>query len=115
MLSTIYITKKGAPDSNHGAPSILLSGAWHRISLILFAGNDSFVGANLSARAAFDASVGIDVVDIAFRDSLYGANGQTCTASHTFVSDYVSHDNLFFGRLLQYCLFYSAKLAFFRA
>lgn len=58
----------------------------------LFAGDDSFAGANFSARATLDAGVGIDVVDIAFGDSLNGANGQTGAASNAFVSDYVSHD-----------------------
>ena len=58
----------------------------------LFSGDDCFAGANFSAAAAFDAGVGIDVIDIAFRDSLYGANGKTCSASHTLISDYVSHD-----------------------
>ena len=39
-----------------------------------------------------ERSVGIDVIDIAFRNSLNGANGKTCSASYTLVSDYVSHD-----------------------
>ena len=49
----------------------------------LFARDDSVVGANLGARATFDAGVGIDVVDFALRDSFYGANGlagATCYA-----------------------------------
>jgi hypothetical protein len=33
---------------------------------LLFAGSDSTAGANFSARTAFDASIGIDFVDIAF-------------------------------------------------
>lgn len=53
--------------------------------------NDCFRGAYFSARTAFNASVGIDVVDIAFRDCLYGANGCASAASYTFVSNYVSH------------------------
>ncbi len=52
---------------------------------------NSFAGANFGARAAFDASIGIDVVDVAFRDSFNGANGQASAASHTFVGNYVSH------------------------
>lgn len=43
---------------------------------------DSVVGANCCAGAAFDASVGVDYVDGAFRDSLNGAFGQTGAASH---------------------------------
>lgn len=34
----------------------------------LFAGDDSFAGANFSAASAVDAGVGIDFVDVAFRD-----------------------------------------------
>ena len=60
---------------------------------LLFSGNDCFAGANFSAAAAFDASVGIDVVDVTFRDCFNGANGKTSSASYTFISDYVSHDN----------------------
>ena len=59
----------------------------------LFAGNDSTAGANLSAAAALDASVGIDVVDVTFRDSLNGANGHTCATSHARISNNVSHDD----------------------
>lgn len=57
----------------------------------LFAGDDSFAGANRSASAAIDAGVGIDVVDVAFRDSANGALGKTCAASYAFVGDYVCH------------------------
>lgn len=41
----------------------------------LFAGVDSVVGANLSARTAVDASLRIDNIDVAFADALGGANG----------------------------------------
>lgn len=53
-----------------------------------------FAGANFGARTTFDASVGIDVIDITFRDCLYGANGKTCAASDAFVSNNVSHSCL---------------------
>ena len=59
--------------------------------LRLFTGDDGLAGANLSASAALDASVGIDNVDVAFRDSLNRAVGQAGAASDTFVSNYVSH------------------------
>lgn len=49
--------------------------------------NDCFAGANFGARTAFDAGVGIDVIDFAFRDSFNGANGQTGAASHAFVGN----------------------------
>ncbi len=52
-------------------------------------------GANLGARAAFDAFVGIDVIDVAFGDCFYGANGQAGAACYAGVSDYVSHNYSF--------------------
>lgn len=52
---------------------------------------DCVVRTNLSAATAFDAEIGVDVVDFALRDSLYGANGQTSSASDATISDYVSH------------------------
>lgn len=63
----------------------------------LFAGDDSLAGANLCAAAALDASIGIDVIDVAFRDSLYGTYGETSAASNALISDYVSHDSLSFN------------------
>ena len=62
-----------------------------QVSPELFAGDDSFAGANLCAAAALDAGVGIDLVDIALGDSLNGAYGKTCAAGNTLVSNYVSH------------------------
>ena len=59
----------------------------------LFARFDSAAGANFCARTTFDACIGIDVIDFAFRDCFNGANGETCTASHTSVSDNVSHNS----------------------
>ncbi len=58
----------------------------------LFARYDCFAGANFSARTAFDAGIGIDVVDVAFRDSFYGTNGETSAASDAFVSNNVCHN-----------------------
>lgn len=55
---------------------------------------NSFAGANFGARAAFDASIGIDVVDVAFRDSVNGTNGLASAASHARVGNNVSHDRL---------------------
>lgn len=53
--------------------------------------NDSFAGAYFRARTTFDAFVGIDVVDVAFRDSANGAFREASAASDTVVGDYVSH------------------------
>lgn len=61
----------------------------------LFAGDDSFAGANFSASAALDARVGIDYIDVAFRDSFNGAVGQAGAASDAFVGNYVSHCSSF--------------------
>lgn len=57
----------------------------------LFAGIDCVVGANRCAGTAVNAGIGIDYIDCAFGDSFNGAFGQTGAASHTAVSDYVSH------------------------
>lgn len=57
----------------------------------LFAGDDSFAGANFSARATFDASIGVDVVDVAFRNCVNGANGLASATSHTRICNNVSH------------------------
>ena len=54
---------------------------------------DSFAGANFSARTAFDAGIGVDVIDVAFRDSANGAFREASAASDTFVSNYVSHSS----------------------
>ncbi len=61
----------------------------------LFARDDSFAGANRSASATVDAGVGVDVVDITFRDSANGAFGEAGAASDTFVGNYVSHSSQF--------------------
>ncbi len=57
----------------------------------LFAGLDSAAGANFGTAAAFDAGIGIDVVDFTLGDSFNGANGKAGTASYAAVSNYVSH------------------------
>lgn len=67
------------------------SSAQGAISAILFAGDDSVVGAYGSASAAIDASIGIDVIDFAFGNSSYGAFGETGATSYARVSDYISH------------------------
>ena len=41
--------------------------------------NDSFAGAYFRARTTFDAFVGIDVVDVAFRNCFNGAHGDVIT------------------------------------
>lgn len=58
---------------------------------------DCIIGAHLSAAAAVYASVGIDVIDIAFRDSLYGANRDASAASDAIVVNYVCHSSLEFS------------------
>lgn len=63
----------------------------NKVRCVSLARNDSFAGANFRARTALDAFVGIDVVDVAFRNCFNGANGEAGAASNAFVSDYVSH------------------------
>ncbi len=58
------------------------------------AGSDCVRRANLCAAAAVDAGVRIDVIDFAFADCLYRANGLTSTASNAVVTNYICH-NLF--------------------
>ena len=65
------------------------------ISCYLFAGDDSLVGANAGASTAIDACIGIDVVDFAFRDSAYGALGQSCAACYAAVGNYICHSGKF--------------------
>ena len=60
----------------------------------LFAGDDSVAGANFCAWTALDAGIGIDVVDVAFRDSVNGTNGLASATSHARVGNNVSHDRL---------------------
>ena len=57
----------------------------------LFTGDDSFAGAYRSASTAVDANIGVDNIDITFRDSLNGTFGKASAASNTFVSNNVSH------------------------
>ena len=57
----------------------------------LFAGDDCLGRAYRCAGAAVDAGIGVDVVDVAFRDGAHGAFGEAGAASDTFVGDYVSH------------------------
>ncbi len=63
----------------------------YRCVSVLFSGDDSLAGAYFSTAAALDAGIGIDVIDIALRDSLNGAYGETCAAGNTLVGNYVSH------------------------
>ena len=42
-----------------------------------------------------DAGIGVDVINVAFRDSADGAVGEASAASDTFVSNYVSHSSQF--------------------
>ena len=79
----------------------------------LFAGADSFAGANRCACTAVDAGIGVDYIDGAFGDSFNGAFGKTGAASNTFVGNYVSHDLCLFRKLrivvmfVLYCKFTS--------
>lgn len=60
-------------------------------ALVLFARLDSVVGANRCAATAFDAGIGIDVVDFALGDSFNGADGKAGAASYAAVGNYISH------------------------
>lgn len=60
-------------------------------SLLSIGEDDGIRGADLGASAAFDAGIGVDNIDVAFRDSVDRAVGEAGAAGHTFVGDYVSH------------------------
>ena len=86
--------KKELPLKDSGAtrPSTAVDLETSRAGL--FTGDDSLAGANFCARATLDAGVGIDVVDVAFRNCVNRANGLASATSHARVSDYVSHDKI---------------------
>lgn len=65
----------------------------HRNSLTLM---DSFRGASCCAGATFRASLGIDVIDVTFRDSAHRAFVNTSTACNAVFANYISHFNLLF-------------------
>ena len=53
--------------------------------------NDCLARANASASTAVDALISVDYIDIALRDSLYGALTDAGTACYASVSNFVSH------------------------
>jgi hypothetical protein len=56
---------------------------------------DSLVGANICTATALDAGISVDNINIASRDSLYGALANAATASYTFVGiNFVSHNSI---------------------
>lgn len=71
---------------------------------------NSFVGANLRTAAAADARIRVDVIDIALRDSLYGAYGLAGAAGHAVVADYISHSKSVI-RVVNYSCCYSLLAA----
>lgn len=82
------------------APGVIFSACG-----LLFAGDDCLRGANFSASATFDASIGIDYIDVAFRDCFNGAVGEASAASNAFVCNYVSHCSKVFKVLFMKQLF----------
>ena len=61
---------------------------FHCFQLVL---NDCFVRASAGASAATNASVRVDDVDVAFRDSAHRAFVNASAASNAGISDFVSH------------------------
>ncbi len=57
---------------------------------------DCLVGANRSACAALCALVGVDVIDVALRDSSYWALVDASSACDTVVTNYVCHNSFTF-------------------
>ena len=60
--------------------------------IYLFRKADSLGRTNISAGAALGASIGVDGILVALGDSSSGAFINTCTASDTIVTNYVSHN-----------------------
>ena len=67
---------------------------------LLFAGllgkADGFRGADIGARSALGAEVGVDRILFAFGNGLRRTFALTCTACDTIVSNYISHIFSFF-------------------
>ena len=82
----LIVKKRGSYPA--GAPSYVI------VVLCLFAGDDSIVGANAGASAAVNAGIGINYIDIALRNRIGRALGETCAASYAAVSNYVCHNCL---------------------
>jgi len=73
--------------------------------LFFFLQRDSAAGTCVSASAAFGTLLRVDRVLFAFGDSSNGAFVNTCAASNTIVTNYVSHFDLQFKDLLFTVLF----------
>lgn len=77
-----------AAQGINGQPSVFVGAMRVFLRLALL---DSVVRTNRSAATTADASVLVDVVDIALGNCLNRANRKTCTACDASVSNYVSH------------------------
>ncbi len=82
---TANLTKKSAAPFGT-AVIFLLWSKFASLSLL-----DCVVGAYRCATAAADASIRIDVIDLALGDCLYRAYRNTGTAGYAAVSNYISH------------------------
>ena len=61
------------------------------VSIGLLLGSNSLAGANTCAGTAVDALVSVDYIDVASRDSLYGALADAGATSNTSIRNFVSH------------------------
>jgi len=77
---------------------------------------DCSTGACVGASAALGALLGVNRILFAFGDCSNGTFVNTCAASNTIVTNYVSHDNLQLNDLLftiNFFIFSSAKITIF--
>ena len=81
----VYLQQKKR-NPNSWFPFLFFIYTHRRLSFV-----DSFARAVFCASSAADASVSIDFVDIAFRDSFNWAQRCASSASYTRIIDYVSH------------------------
>ena len=87
------MTQNDPPSKKHKQKTANLRGlaVFCCLSVKLLTRDNSLAGAHAGARAAVDALIGIDYIDIALRDSLNGALANTGTASYASVGNFVSH------------------------
>ena len=71
---------------------------------------DSIARANLCAATAIDASIGVDVIDIAFADRISRTYALACSACHAVVANYISHNSNVFYLFINYSFFCCANL-----
>ena len=72
---------------------------------------DCLVGANIRATTALDAGISVNNINIASRDSLYGALADAATTSYTFFGvNFVSHNLCLLKKFIVFVLLFVAQI-----